>query len=128
MEIESLRLDLHLKRKQKKTTRAAPTFSSEKKEKKKKKKKTQGRRCSKKERKKKKPREEGVRRRKEKKKKKNQMRDLGSPRSELGRGATWVTVLRRDLGRGRATQVVSRSRRDRSLCRRPGSGAAWVLS
>ena len=38
MEIESLRLDLHLKRKQKKTTRAAPTCSSEKKEKKKKKK------------------------------------------------------------------------------------------
>ena len=35
MEIESLRLDLNLKRKQKKTTRAAPTFSSEKKEKKK---------------------------------------------------------------------------------------------
>ena len=58
MEIESLRLDFHLKRKQKKTTRAAPTFSSEKKEKKKKPreegKKTQRRRCSKKERKKKK--------------------------------------------------------------------------
>ena len=36
MEIEFLRLDLHLKRKQKKTIRAAPTCSSEKKEKKKK--------------------------------------------------------------------------------------------
>ena len=80
MEIEYLRLDFHLKRKPKKTTRAAPTCSSEKKERKKK------------------PREEGVRRRKEKKKK-NQMRDLGSPRSDLGRGATAACVAGLDLAR-----------------------------
>ena len=80
MEIESLRLDLHLKRKQKKP---------------------QGQHRRRKKKKKKKPREEGVRRRKEKKKP--------------------------DARPGFAAQRTG-SRRDRGLCRRPGSGAAWVLS
>ena len=81
MEIESLRLDLNLKRKQKKP---------------------QGQ-------------HQRVHQRRKKKKKKPEtvaqqpgsQCNLGSPRNELGRGATWV-------------------RRDRGLCRRPGSGAAWV--
>ena len=79
-EIKSLRLDLHLKRKQKKPQGQHQRFHRRRK----KKKKTQRRRCSKKT---------------EKKKKKTQMRDLGSPRSELGRGATWACVAGLDLAR-----------------------------
>ena len=86
MEIESLRLDFHLKRKQKKTTRAAPTFSSEKKEKKKKK--NPGK-------KEKKPREEGVRRRKEKKKKKPDARPGFAAQRPGSRVATWSQVAAR---------------------------------
>ena len=74
MKIEFLRLDLHLKRKQKKTTRAAPTCSSEKKEKKNPETKV------------------FIREERRKKKKKNQKQscgDLVSPR-DLGCGATWV--------------------------------------
>ena len=88
MEIESLRLDLNLKRKQKKPQGQHQRVHQRRKKKKKKRKK---------------PREEGVhqRRRKEKKKKKKletitqrpgSRCDLGSPRSELGCGETWVAV------------------------------------
>ena len=86
MEIESLRLDLHLKRKQKKPHGSTNVFIGE--ERKKKKKKNPGKKVF----------EEG-----KKKKKKPDARP------------------------GFATQRPG-SRRDRSLCRRPGSGAAWVLS
>ena len=87
MEIESLRLDLHLKRKQKKP---------------------QGQHRRRKKKKKKNP-EKKVFEEDRKEKKKTQMRDLGSPRSDLGRATTWVAR--------RATLVVAprratRSRRD----------------
>ena len=111
MKIEFLRLDLHLKRKQKKTTRAAPTCSSEKKEKKKNPEKKVFIREERKK-KKKKLREEGVHQRRKKKKTQKQSR------GDLGRGATWVR---------RVTWVAVRPGSiARGLCRRPGSGATWV--
>ena len=90
MEIKSLRLDLHLKTKQKNHKGSTNVFIGEERKKKKK------------------PREEGVRRRKEKKKKKKpdarpgQTRRTGSrSRDPGGRGA------RRDLGRGATAACVA---------------------
>ena len=107
MKIESLRLDFHLKRKQKKTTRADVFIGEEIKKKKKPReegKKTQRRRCSK---------------NKEKKKKKNQMsRDPGG-RGARPRSRPATQVVPRDPG---AARPGSRS------CDPGGRGATWVAA
>ena len=95
MKIKFLRLDLHLKRKQKKNHKGSTNvFIRE-------------------ERKKKKPREEGVHQRRKKKKKKTYKQS----RSDLGRGATWIYRARpvspawiwRGLGRLELISISSSS-------------------
>ena len=123
MKIEFLRLDLHLKRKQKKNHKGSTNVFIREERKNKKINKI-------------KPREEGVHQRRKIKKKKNPEtvarrpgsqcdlclpRDLGSPR-DLGHGATWV---RRATWVRLAPWVAVRPGSiARGLCRRPGSGAA----
>ena len=46
---------------------------------------------------------------------------------EMEISSSWHRPRATDPGR-RPRPCATRSRRDRSLCRRPGSGAAWVLS